>query len=77
MDSFVDFPEKDWEDIKFGVENKVDFYALSFVKDAEVVHELKAFLKGMSMEVFCYDVFTFFLVCKWNDSTTRNSLGYF
>jgi pyruvate kinase len=53
MDSFVDFPEKDWEDIKFGVENKVDFYALSFVKDAEVVHELKAFLKGMSMEVFC------------------------
>lgn len=38
--------EKDWEDIKFGVENKVDFYAVSFVKDAEVVHELKDFLKG-------------------------------
>lgn len=38
--------EKDWEDIKFGVENKVDFYAVSFVKDAEVVHELKDYLKG-------------------------------
>lgn len=43
----VESPEKDWEDIKFGVENKVDFYALSFVKDAQVVHELKSFLKGM------------------------------
>lgn len=38
--------EKDWDDIKFGVENKVDYYALSFVKDAQVVHELKAYLKG-------------------------------
>lgn len=38
--------EKDWEDIKFGVEHGVDFYALSFVKDSQVVHELKAFLKG-------------------------------
>lgn len=38
--------EKDWEDIKFGVDNKVDFYAVSFVKDAEVVHELKNYLKS-------------------------------
>ena len=38
--------EKDWEDIKFGVDNEVDFYAVSFVKDAQVVHELKSFLKG-------------------------------
>ncbi|XP_024391266.1 pyruvate kinase isozyme G, chloroplastic [Physcomitrium patens] len=43
--------EKDWEDIKFGVENKVDFYALSFVKDAQVVHELKSFLKGKSADI--------------------------
>ncbi|PNX77772.1 pyruvate kinase, partial [Trifolium pratense] len=28
--------EKDWEDIKFGVDNQVDFYAVSFVKDARV-----------------------------------------
>ena len=40
--------DKDWDDIKFGVEHGVDFYALSFVKSAEVVHELKAFLKGQS-----------------------------
>ena len=39
--------EKDWEDIKFGVDNKVDFYAVSFVKDAKVIHELKDYLKGM------------------------------
>ncbi|CAL9175142.1 unnamed protein product [Musa hybrid cultivar] len=37
--------EKDWDDIKFGVENNVDFYAVSFVKDAKVVHELKDYLK--------------------------------
>ncbi|KAG5006981.1 hypothetical protein JHK85_025523 [Glycine max] len=29
--------EKDWDDIKFGVDNKVDFYAVSFVKDAEAM----------------------------------------
>ena len=38
--------DKDWDDIKFGVDNKVDFYAVSFVKDAAVVHELKNYLKG-------------------------------
>ena len=38
--------EKDWDDIKFGVDNKVDFYAVSFVKDAQVVHELKKYLKS-------------------------------
>ncbi|KAJ4784856.1 Pyruvate kinase [Rhynchospora pubera] len=43
--------DKDWEDIKFGVENKVDFYAVSFVKDAEVVHELKDFLKGCNADI--------------------------
>ncbi|KAG6426553.1 hypothetical protein SASPL_110778 [Salvia splendens] len=38
--------DKDWDDIKFGVDNKVDFYAVSFVKDAAVVHELKNYLKS-------------------------------
>lgn len=38
--------DKDWEDIKFGVDNQVDFYAVSFVKDAKVVHELKNYLKS-------------------------------
>ncbi|MQL92456.1 hypothetical protein Taro_025074 [Colocasia esculenta] len=43
--------EKDWDDIKFGVENKVDFYAVSFVKDAKVVHELKDFLKSCGADI--------------------------
>ncbi|KAK9120675.1 hypothetical protein Syun_018292 [Stephania yunnanensis] len=43
--------EKDWEDIKFGVENKVDFYALSFVKDAAVVYELKDFLQSCNADI--------------------------
>ncbi|XP_058085235.1 pyruvate kinase isozyme G, chloroplastic [Magnolia sinica] len=43
--------EKDWEDIKFGVDNKVDFYAVSFVKDAKVVHELKDYLKSCGADI--------------------------
>jgi pyruvate kinase len=39
--------DKDWEDIKFGVDNQVDFYAVSFVKDARVVHELKDYLRSI------------------------------
>ncbi|KAJ0971848.1 hypothetical protein J5N97_019807 [Dioscorea zingiberensis] len=43
--------EKDWDDIKFGVENGVDFYAVSFVKDAQVVHELKDYLRGCGANI--------------------------
>ncbi|XP_054825406.1 pyruvate kinase isozyme G, chloroplastic-like isoform X2 [Prosopis cineraria] len=43
--------EKDWEDIKFGVDNQVDFYAVSFVKDARVVHELKNYLKSCDADI--------------------------
>ncbi|XP_073111671.1 pyruvate kinase isozyme G, chloroplastic [Elaeis guineensis] len=43
--------EKDWEDIKFGVDHKVDFYAVSFVKDAKVVHELKDYLKRCNADI--------------------------
>ncbi|TYG43612.1 hypothetical protein ES288_D11G031400v1 [Gossypium darwinii] len=43
--------DKDWEDIKFGVDNQVDFYAVSFVKDAKVVHELKDYLKGCNADI--------------------------
>lgn len=42
--------EKDWEDIKFGVEQNVDFYALSFVKDADVIFELKEYLKAQGSD---------------------------
>lgn len=44
--NFNSLSDKDWEDIKFGVDNQVDFYAVSFVKDAKVVHELKNYLKS-------------------------------
>ncbi|CAA2975874.1 plastidial pyruvate kinase 2 [Olea europaea subsp. europaea] len=43
--------EKDWDDIKFGVDNKVDFYAVSFVKDAAVVHELKDYLQSAGADI--------------------------
>ncbi|KAL2548088.1 Plastidial pyruvate kinase 3 [Forsythia ovata] len=43
--------DKDWEDIKFGVDNGVDFYAVSFVKDAKVVHELKHYLKSCNADI--------------------------
>ncbi|PON57093.1 Pyruvate kinase [Parasponia andersonii] len=43
--------DKDWEDIKFGVDNQVDFYAVSFVKDARVVHELKDYLKSGNADI--------------------------
>ncbi|XP_027193260.1 pyruvate kinase isozyme G, chloroplastic isoform X2 [Cicer arietinum] len=43
--------EKDWEDIKFGVDNQVDFYAVSFVKDARVVYELKDYLKRNNADI--------------------------
>ncbi|KAI7835791.1 hypothetical protein COHA_010311 [Chlorella ohadii] len=36
--------DRDWADIKFGIEIGVDYYALSFVRDAEVIHELKSYL---------------------------------
>lgn len=37
--------EKDKEDIKFGVEQDIDFIAASFVRNAECVLEIRAFLK--------------------------------
>ncbi|WOL09548.1 pyruvate kinase isozyme G, chloroplastic-like isoform X2 [Canna indica] len=43
--------DKDWEDIKFGVDNQVDFYAVSFVKDAKVIYELKDYLKRCNADI--------------------------
>ncbi|KAK3279237.1 hypothetical protein CYMTET_12865 [Cymbomonas tetramitiformis] len=37
--------EKDWEDLQFGVDNDVDFFALSFVHNADVIRQVKEFLK--------------------------------
>ena len=39
--------EKDKEDIKFGVEQAIDFIAASFVRNAECVLEIRAFLKEL------------------------------
>lgn len=37
--------ERDWADIDFGMEVGVDFYALSFVRDAACIYELQAYLR--------------------------------
>jgi pyruvate kinase len=42
--SLPSITQKDWEDIAFGVQHGVDFFALSFVNSAEVVLTLKAYL---------------------------------
>ena len=39
--------EKDKEDIRFGVEQDIDFIAASFVRNAECVLEIKAFLREL------------------------------
>jgi pyruvate kinase len=42
--STLGITEKDWDDIQFGVENQIDFFALSFVRTAREVKSLKSFL---------------------------------
>lgn len=51
------------------MENKVDFYAVSFVKDAQVVHELKKYLQSKYMkpilslsECFAYESFVLTMI---------------
>lgn len=40
--------EKDKEDLKFGVEQDVDFIAASFVRNAECIMEIRAYLKSLN-----------------------------
>lgn len=42
--SLPSFTDKDWKDIKFGIEQNVDFIAPSFVRSGKDIKELKAFL---------------------------------
>jgi len=49
--SLPSITDKDWEDIDFGVRVGVDFYALSFVKDEHVVHELRAYLQKKKADI--------------------------
>jgi len=44
--SMPSITEKDWKDVEFGVKNQVEWIALSFVRNAEEIIELKAFLKS-------------------------------
>ncbi len=37
--------DKDWQDINFGIENSVDFIALSFVRGASIISELQEYLQ--------------------------------
>eukprot|EP00899_Mesostigma_viride_P015495 jgi/Mesvir1/23947/Mv10718-RA.1 len=43
--------DKDWDDINFGIEQEMDFIALSFVKDAAVIHELRDYLRSKNSEM--------------------------
>ena len=36
--------DKDWLDLKFGIDVGVDYYALSFVRSADVIYKLKEYL---------------------------------
>lgn len=46
--------EKDWQDIAFGIENGVDFIALSFVKGALAIEELQQYIteKNAPIDIF-------------------------
>ncbi|MGV1100829.1 pyruvate kinase [Thiovibrio sp. JS02] len=43
--------EKDWQDIRFGIENGVDFFALSFVRTAEAITELRKYLQAENASI--------------------------
>lgn len=41
---------KDWQDIDFAIEHKVDFIAVSFVKSASVITNLKDYIERRSID---------------------------
>ena len=49
--SLPSITDKDWKDIDFGIQEGVDFFALSFVNDADVVHELRAYLEEKGADI--------------------------
>jgi pyruvate kinase len=49
------FTEKDKEDVRFGVENKVDMVALSFVMKAKDILDLKYYIKEVEKELGIVD----------------------
>lgn len=64
--------EKDWLDLQFGIDVGVDYYALSFVRSADVIYELKAYLAKQgkrthsSLSPECHTAATVPVVlCSW------------
>jgi len=51
--SLPSITDKDWKDLEFGVKEKMDFVALSFVRCAKDIEEVRKFLKkkGSSMKI--------------------------
>lgn len=52
--AFVSLPaltEKDWEDLRFGIEQNVDFVALSFIRTAEEIDEVREFLRKKKSDI--------------------------
>lgn len=43
--SLPSFTKKDWSDIEFGIRHSVDFIAVSFVRTAKDIRELRAYMK--------------------------------
>jgi pyruvate kinase len=43
--SLPSFTDKDWEDIKFGIDQGVDFFATSFIRTADDVKEVRDYIK--------------------------------
>uniref|UniRef100_A0A383VLV2 Pyruvate kinase n=1 Tax=Tetradesmus obliquus TaxID=3088 RepID=A0A383VLV2_TETOB len=43
--------DKDWLDLKFGVDAGVDYFALSFVKDAQVILDVKKWLSAQGSKI--------------------------
>ena len=43
--------DKDWLDLKFGIDVGVDYYALSFVRNADVIYELKSYLQEQGAKI--------------------------
>lgn len=43
--------DKDWQDIRFGIDNGVDFIALSFVRSAEAINTLRKHLQSENASI--------------------------
>jgi pyruvate kinase len=49
--SMPSITEKDWEDMAFGIEQGIDFIALSFIREAKEVEEVREFVKKKKSSV--------------------------